>query len=169
MLIKLILQFCRKLYSMELLCISNNSLPQIFNKVNRDKIPFSLVIYLCQSILFLWGIHFLCKTNLAWLSLRHFVRLLTEGNKKGALQGKVFLTLKRKFTQPCCQAPKAYIGMFVTIAQKISKTKIQENLTRLANKKLFLTNLTKETYEKEKNNGCNINYNLNRYCFFCSM
>jgi hypothetical protein len=49
------------------------------------------------------------------------VRLLAGGdNLKVLMQGKVFIALKPIFTQPCSQAPKAYIVMFGTIAQKLT-------------------------------------------------
>jgi len=46
------------------------------------------------------------------------VRLLAEAIKKAQMQGKVISTLKKIFTQPCSLAPKAYIVVSETIAQK---------------------------------------------------
>jgi hypothetical protein len=59
------------------------------------------------------------------------VRLLAGGdNKKALLQGKVFIALKSIFTQPCFPAPKAYIVVCKTIAQKNTTAKIQNKNLR---------------------------------------
>ena len=137
MLIKLVLQFCRKQYAMKLLFILSCWLPQIINKRDREKITFSLVIYLCQSSLFFLGIHCLCKTNLAWLASVMLCAWWRKAIKKVPCRERYLVTWKEKFTRPCCQAPKAYIGMFVTIARKVLTAKIQYFSFGLTNRVYF--------------------------------
>ena len=137
MLIKLVLQFCRKQYSMTMWFMSSYCFPKRYNKEDKERNPFLLVISHHQSLFFFCKIHCLCKTNLAWLSLRHFVRLLTEGHKKVPRRERYFTHLKKNFTRPCCQAPKAYIGMFVTIARKVLTAKIQYFSFGLTNRIYF--------------------------------
>jgi len=46
---------------------------------------------------------------------------------KGALQGKVFFTLKQKFTRPCSPAPKAHIVGLKRWHKKVAMAKVQKN------------------------------------------